>query len=280
MAWATCQGVDPRERVDPALFREILARNLGSHDHDTPLGRKCHEGCETVPSPVHALTCTRGGMQTHTHQTILHEFLTRTLRECRIPHEKESSTPFKEGTAPGAGYLRMDVVVGSGTLFRGKEEFKSSSLMFDVTVVNPLGPTALANSGPRAGHALEEAVKAKKTKYGGTYRPTYKLLPLAFSTCGDYSASVHDLVKDLGRLKAELDEEYLMVGEGGQLAIQARETGRLRRLLSITAQKALAYRSLRYANRQQLQERRTTATESAPRTMRFPSPATKRARRL
>ena len=108
----------------------------------------------------------------------------------------------------------MDVVVGSGTLFQGKDELKSSSLMFDVTVVNPLGPTALANSGARAGHALEEAVKTKKTTYGGTYRPTYKFLPLAFSTCGDYSASVHDLVKDLGRIKAELDEEYLMVGEG------------------------------------------------------------------
>ena len=279
MAWATCQGVDPRERVDPALFREILARNLGSHDIDTPLGHKCHEGCETVPSPVHALTCTRGGMQTHTHQTILHDFVTRTLRECRIPHERESTTPFKEGTAPGAGYLRMDVVVGSGTLFQGKDELKSSSLMFDVTVVNPLGPTALANSGARAGHALEEAVKAKKTKYGGTYRPTYKFLPLAFSTCGDYSASVHDLVKDLGRLKAELDEEYLMVGEGGQLAIQARETGRLRRLLSVTTQKALAYRSLRYANRQQLQDRRTTTTENASWTTRSPSPDAKRARR-
>ena len=67
MAWATCQGVDPRERVDPTTFREILARNLGSHDTDTPFGRKCHEGCDTAPSPVHTLTCTRGGMQTHTH---------------------------------------------------------------------------------------------------------------------------------------------------------------------------------------------------------------------
>ena len=41
----------------------------------------------------------------------------------------------------------MDVVVGSGTFFQGKDELKSYSLMFDVTVVNPLGPTALANSG-------------------------------------------------------------------------------------------------------------------------------------
>ena len=85
--------------------------------------------------------------------------------------------------------------------------------MFDATVVNPVRPTVLANSGQRAGYALEEAVKAKKTKYGGTYRPTYKLLPLVFSTCGDYSASLHDFDKNLERLKAEQDEEYLMVGE-------------------------------------------------------------------
>lgn len=280
MAWVTCQGVDPRERVESAAFREMLARNLGSHDLDTPFGRRCHEGCDTAPSPIHALTCTRGGMQTHTHQAILHGFVTKTLRECRVPHEEESTTPFKEGTAPGPGHLRMDVVVESGTLFPGKDELNSSPLMFDVTVVNPLGPTALAHSGQRAGYALEEAIKAKKTKYGGTFRPTYKLLPLAFSTCGDYSATMHDLVKDLGRLKAESTEEHMMAGEGEQRAIQARETGRLRRLLSLTTQRALAYRSLRYVSRQHCQDQWRTTGESASRTTHSPSPFAKRARRL
>ena len=51
----------------------------------------------------------------------------------------------------------------------------------------------------KAGSAIEEAVKAKNTKYGGTNHPTHKLLPLAFSTCGDYSSSAQDLVKELGK---------------------------------------------------------------------------------
>lgn len=49
----------------------------------------------------------------------------------------------------------------------------------------------------RVGVAIEEAVKAKDTKYGGTNGPTYKLIPLPFSTCGDCSSSVQDLVKEL-----------------------------------------------------------------------------------
>ena len=73
---------------------------------------------------------------------------------------------------------------------------------------------------------------------------TQKLLPLAFSTCGNQSSSVQDLVKELGRLKAEMDDGYRLATDKGKLGIRARETGRLRRRLSIVAQKALAYRTL------------------------------------
>ena len=186
MAWVTCQGIELGERVAPALFREILARNLGSHDRDATLGSRCHEGCDMAPSQIHSLTCTRGGMQTHTHQALLHGFLTRTLRECRVPHEEETPSPFKEGTGNGQGSFRMDVVTDQGALFSENRKYNHFSLMLDVTVTNPLGPSALARAGTRAGYAIEEAVKAKNTKYGGTYRPTHKLVPLAFSTCGDY----------------------------------------------------------------------------------------------
>ena len=256
MAWATSQGTEQREKVEPDIFREVLARNLGSHDRDTPFGARCHEGCDTAPSPVHTLTCTRGGMQTNTHQAILHGFFTQALRECKIPHEKETQAPFLQGTGNGTGYLRMDVVVNSGCLLTKHDEYKLSPLMFDVTVANPLGPSTLARSQQRTGFALEEAVKAKHIKYGGKCRPTYKLIPLAFSTCGDYSSSVHDLIKDMGRLRAEVDDEYMLAGEQGKVALQARETGRLRRRLSIVVQKALAYRTLRYVGRQQVSERR------------------------
>lgn len=92
---------------------------------DTPFGRECHVGCETSLCPVHTLTWTRGGMETHTHQAIIRGFLTRTLRKSRISHEKELTTPLKEGTAPRSGYLRMDVVVDSCVFFQGKDKLKS-----------------------------------------------------------------------------------------------------------------------------------------------------------
>lgn len=67
--------------------------------------------------------------------------------------------------------------------------------MFDVTVVNPGSPTPLVRAGTRTGLALEEAVKFKHIKYDDTYRPAYKFLPYAFSTRGDHSSGVQDLVK-------------------------------------------------------------------------------------
>ncbi len=149
----------------------------------------------------------------------------------------------------------MDVVTDHGALFGDQIDCRSSALMFDVTVTNPLGPTALARAGTRAGFAIEEATRAKKAKYGGTFRPTYKLVPLAFSTCGDQSSTVHDLVRELGKIKAEMDDTYIAASDSGKLGIRARETGRLRRRLSLVLQKALAYRTLRYMARQRIAER-------------------------
>ena len=109
------------------------------------------------------------------------------------PHEEETLIPFKEGTGQGQGSFRIDVVTDHGALFSEKIKYNSFSLMLDVAVANPLGPTALACVWTRAGYPIEEAVKAKNTQYGGKYRPTNKLDILAFSTCGDFSSSAQDL---------------------------------------------------------------------------------------
>ena len=52
-----------------------------------------------------------------------------------------------------------------------------------------------------------------------------------------------------------MDDDYLITTDKGKLGIWARETGRLRRRLSIVMQKALAYRTLRYVARQAILER-------------------------
>lgn len=66
----------------------------------------------------------------------------------------ESTTPFRAGAGPGQEYLRRNVVTEHGVLFRDKADYNSSALMFDVTVTNPLGPTALAEQGRELGTRL------------------------------------------------------------------------------------------------------------------------------
>lgn len=48
-------------REAKGLFREILARNSGSHDQDMALGTPCHKNCDTARTPTHSLTSTREG---------------------------------------------------------------------------------------------------------------------------------------------------------------------------------------------------------------------------
>lgn len=98
----------------------------------------------------------------------------------------------------------MDVVTGHGALFLEKVNYKSSAPVFDVKVTYLLSHTTLTQVWTREGFALEEALIAKEAKYGGTCRTTYKPLPLAFSTCGDQSATVQDLLEELVKPKAEM----------------------------------------------------------------------------
>ena len=149
----------------------------------------------------------------------------------------------------------MDVVTRTGALFPDRRDCQSRQIMFDVTVTNPLGRTRLERSGLRSGHAIGEAIKGKHRKYRGTYHATYKFLPLAFSTCGDYGRDVHELLKELGRFKAMENMEFYLSGGAGQQALIGRETGRLRRRLSVTLQTALSYRTLRYRALQRIYER-------------------------
>ena len=256
MAWVACQGVSHWDRMDPEMYRETLARGLGSHDIERPIGTRCHAGCEQEASHTHSLICTRGGMQTHTHDAILHRFLVRALKDCRIAHDVETEAPFKEGTGNGNGNYRMDVVTGYGALLRERPQCVSSMLMLDVTVTNPCGRTRIVHDPMlESGSAVKKAIESKHEKYRGTYHDTYTFLPLAFSTCGDYGADVHSLVKDLGRIKAGAAEG----GDDDETEKEsiARETGRLRRELSMTLQRALSYRTLRYANKQRAAERGT-----------------------
>lgn len=87
-------------------------------------------------------------MQTRTHQTIASStdgFLTRTLREYRIPDKEESTTPFKEGSGSWVGIPPLWMWLREvGTPFQGKDGLQSPSLTFHATVTDPVGHTTLA----------------------------------------------------------------------------------------------------------------------------------------
>lgn len=66
----------------------------------------------------------------------------------------------------------------------------------------------MAKLRQRTGYTLDEAAKAKRIKYGATHRRGFKLIPFALSACGDDFASAHDPVKQLERLRAEMEHDY------------------------------------------------------------------------
>lgn len=74
----------------------------------------------------------------------------------------------------------------------------------------------------RAVFALEEALKAKDIKYASPYCPTYNFFPLAFSTCGEHSSSVQDLVKELGKLNTEIATCCLVATDQAKLEASTR----------------------------------------------------------
>lgn len=43
----------------PGLFREVLARNLGSNGRDVTFDKRWHKDCDTAPSSIRTLTRTK-----------------------------------------------------------------------------------------------------------------------------------------------------------------------------------------------------------------------------
>lgn len=70
----------------------------------------------------------------------------------------------------------MDIVAASGkTCSQTSDEWKSESVMFDVSVTSPLRTMILAQAGQRAECAFEEAMKSEETIRGDTHHPSYEL---------------------------------------------------------------------------------------------------------
>ena len=187
--------------MEGPLWRETLGRSLGSHDATELVGGMCHSnGCRQKTTRLHAISCSKTGWSSLTHNRVLHLALARSLRESKVQFVFEGTRPFRQRSSEQNSRLnplRMDITTEAGTIFDNHPRLKNKALLLDITIVNPCAGSNLGNAARHVGKHLADAVERKKNKYRGSFPATYSLLPLAKSTCGDVGSDVHALIKEL-----------------------------------------------------------------------------------
>ena len=89
------------------LWRETLGRSLGSHDVEELVGGMCHgnNGCRQETTRLHAISCTKTGWSSLTHNQVLHQALARSLRKSKVQFVVEDAWPFRERASGQNGRL-------------------------------------------------------------------------------------------------------------------------------------------------------------------------------
>ena len=76
MAFVECLGFSQEDTMEGPPWRETLGRSLGSHDATEPVGGMCHgNGCRQETTRLHAISCTKTGWSSLTHNRVLHQAL-------------------------------------------------------------------------------------------------------------------------------------------------------------------------------------------------------------
>ena len=252
MAFVECLGFSQEDTVEGPLWRETLGRSLGSQDATELVGGMCHgNGCRQETTRLHAISCSKTGWSSLTHNRVLHLALARSLGESKIQFVVEDTWPFRQRASEENGRLdplRMDITTEAGALFDNHPRLKNKALLLDITIVNPCAGSNLGNAVRHVGEHLADAVERKKNKYRGSFPATYSLLPLAMSTCGDVGSDVHALIKELAIRRVQHRSETY-TNESQHLA-EGTEVARLRWRLSFVLQQALSFRTRHHLCRQ------------------------------
>ena len=252
MAFVECLGGSQEDTMEGPLWRETLGRSLGSHDAAERIGGICHgNGCRQETTRLHAISCTKTGWSSLTHNRVLHQALARSLRESKVQFVVEDTWPFRErasGENSRLNPLRMDITTEAGALFNNHPRLKNKGLLLDITIVNPCVGSNLGNAARHVGKHLADAVERKKNKYRGSFPATYSLLPLAMSTCGEVGSDLHALIKELAIRRVQHRSETHS-NESQHLA-EGTEVARLRRRFSFVLQQALSFRTRHHFCRQ------------------------------
>ena len=252
ITFVECLGFSQDDTMGGPLWRQILGRNLGSYDATELVGGMCHgNGCRQKTTRPHAISCTKTGWSSLTHNRVLHQALARSLRESKVQSVVEDTWPFRQRVSEQNGRLnplRMDITTEAGELFDNHPRLKNKALLLDVTIVNPCAGSNLGNAARHVGKCLADAVEPKKNKYRGSFPATYSLLPLAMSTCGDVGSDVHALIKELVIRRVQ-QRSKTHPNESQHLA-EGTEVARLRRRCSFVLLQALSFRTCHHLCRQ------------------------------
>ena len=81
MAFVECLGFSQEDTMEGPLGRETLGRSPGSHDATELVGGMCHgNGYQQETTRLHAISCSKTGWSSLTHNRVLHQALARSLR--------------------------------------------------------------------------------------------------------------------------------------------------------------------------------------------------------
>ena len=97
MAFVERLGFSHKDTMEGPLWRETLGRSLGSHDATEPVGGMCHgNGCRQETTRLHAISCSKAGWSSLTHNRVLHQALARSLCESKVQFVVEDIWPFRQ----------------------------------------------------------------------------------------------------------------------------------------------------------------------------------------
>ena len=168
MAFVEFLGVTQEDTMEGPLWRETLGRSLGSHNATKLVGGMCHgNGCGQNAN-LHAISCTKTGWSSLTHNWVLHQALGWSLRECKVHFEVEDTWPFWQRASEQNGRLtplRMDITTDTRALFN-HPWLRNKALLHDIAIVDPCAGFNLENEARHVGKHLADAVERKKTSVG------------------------------------------------------------------------------------------------------------------
>ena len=115
-AFVECLGASQEGTMEGLLWRETLGRSLGSHHAVDLVSSTSHgNGFRQEITRLLAISCTKTGWSSVTHNRVLHQALARSLCKSKVQFVVEDTWPFRERASGQNGRLnplRMHITTG------------------------------------------------------------------------------------------------------------------------------------------------------------------------